>query len=152
MIDRASSQPQDESGTNTCEIAALLTAGRRLYRLGKFQDACRMFEALAVLDGGNPYVHGILGSIYQKQQRLELALLCYNTAIGLLPDDVDSLVNRGELLLKFGEFRKAAEDLARAVQLAPARKNRAARRALLLASIAQEALAFAEHNGVPAPE
>lgn len=142
----------DAMGINSRQIAALLILGYRSYEQGRFEDARKIFEGLVVLDSSNPYVHGILGSIYQKQNQFDLALLRYNNAIALFPGDVNALTNRGEIFVKFGRFKEAAEDLRRAIQLDPDKKDSAANRARLLVSIVQDALTVAKENGIPALE
>lgn len=139
----------DALGITTRKMAALLVTGHRMYTQGRLNQARKIFEGLAVLDNASHYVQGILGSIYQKQKQYDLALLRYNNAIALFPNDVNSLTNRGEILVQFGRFQEASEDFKKAMQLDPERKNPAANRARLLVSLAQEAIALTKQNRQP---
>ena len=137
-------------GIQPRQEAALLQTGFRFYQQGRFVEARNIFEGLAVLDENNAYVHGILGSIYQKAGDDDAAISSYSTAIRLFGKDVSSLVNRGELFLKTGKFQEAAEDFANAIKLDPSRKNPASNRARLLVAITQDALKLGKEKGIEA--
>ena len=132
------------------EWTALLITGHNFFRQGRLKEATRIFEGLVVVDSQNPYIQGILGSIYQKQQYYELALIRYNNALSLYPDDISALANRGEIFLKLGNFQEAAQDLKRAIELDPAKKDGSANRARLLVSIVKDAISLAQQGGVEA--
>ncbi len=131
-------------GLKTRQMAALVLTGYRLYQQGHTQDAARIFEGIAVLDSSNPYVQGILGSIYQKLEEFEPAIVRYNNALSIFPGDINSLTNRGEIYLKLGRFQEAAEDFKHAIQLDPERQHPAANRARLLIALVQDALTVAK--------
>jgi len=132
------------------QVAALLLTGHNYYSQGKLDEAKRIFEGLAVLDGKNPYVHGILGAIYQKQEKYDVAIARYTLALNIFPKDPNSLTNRGEIYLKLGKFKEAAEDFKKAIELDPERKHPAANRARVLVSLTHEALKLAKEKGVDA--
>jgi len=132
------------------QVAALLMTGHNLYAQGRMEDAQKIFEGLAVLDSQNPYVHGILGSIYQKQENYDAAVDRYSTAVSIFPQDINSLTNRGEIFLKQGKFQQAAGDFKSAIDLDPEQKHPAANRARLLVTLTQEALKLAKDKGVEA--
>ena len=134
------------------EWTALLVTGHNFLSQGRLSEATRIFEGLVVVDSLNPYVQGILGSIYQKQQRYELALIRYNNALALNPEDTSALCNRGEILLKLGKFQEAAVDLKHAIESDPGKKDAAANRARLLVSIVKDAITLAKNSGVEALE
>jgi tetratricopeptide (TPR) repeat protein len=139
-------------GLQTRQMAALVITGYRLYEQGHIQDAAKIFEGIAVLDSGNPYVHGILGSIYQKLEEFEPAIVRYNNALSLLPGDIHSLTNRGEIFLKLGRFQEAAEDLKHAIRLDVERNHPASNRSRLLVALVQDALALTKMNGTASLE
>lgn len=139
-------------GMNSRQEAALLQIGFRFYQQGRFADAKNIFEGLALLDEKNAYVHGILGSLYQREGKDEAAISSYTAAILLFDKDVDSHANRGELFLKLGRFQEAAEDFAIAIQLDPTKKNRASNRSRLLVAITQDALKLRKEKGMEAVE
>jgi Flp pilus assembly protein TadD len=132
------------------QLAALLHTGHALVEQGRLAEARYLFEGLAVLDDGNPFVHAMLGVIYQKLGVPDAAVAEYNRAQTLLPGDLQSLVNRGELFLKHGLLDKAAADLRRAVELDPDRKHPAANRARLLLGLLREAVTTTEQQGIDA--
>lgn len=142
----------DALGIKTPQMAALVLTGYRLYQQGRTADAAKIFEGVAVLDSHNPYVHGILGSIYQKLEEFEPAIVRYNNALSIFPDDINSLTNRGEINVKLGRFQEAAEDFKKAIQLDPDRKHPAANRARLLVALVQDSLALVKQNGTAALE
>ena len=139
-------------GMTSRQEAALLQIGFQFYQQGRFADAKNVFEGLAILDEKNAYVHGILGSLYQREGKVEAAISSYTTAILLFDQDMDSHVNRGELFLKLGKFQEAAEDFAIAIRLDPAGKSRAANRSRLLVAITQDALKLGKDKGIEAVE
>src|SRR5262245_34614923 len=67
-------------GIQARQEAALLQTGFRFYQQGRFVEAKNIFEGLAVLDASNAYIHGILGSIYQKAGDDDAAISSYSTA------------------------------------------------------------------------
>ena len=132
------------------QIAALLLLGHRLYQQGQLKKAKQIFQGLAVLDGRNPYVHAVLGTIHQKEGEDEIAITRYNMALNLWPEDVTCLINRGEIYLKLGQFEEAASDFQKAIALDPEKGTGPANRARLLVATAREALKLAKEKGVEA--
>lgn len=143
-------KPTQALGIDGKQVAALLMAGHTLYAQGHFEDAKKLFEGLAALDSKNPYVHGILGAIYQKQERYDVAVGRYSMALSIYPKDINSLTNRGEIFLKCGKFKEAASDFKSAIDLDPDKKSPAANRARLLVALTAEALKLAKEKGVGA--
>jgi tetratricopeptide (TPR) repeat protein len=133
---------------NADQMAAVLAVGHLLYENGKLAEAQRIFDGLLVLDANNPFLHAMLGSIYQKQQRFQFAYGHYTRAIDVFPQDIASLLNRGEILLRFGKFNEAAADFKAAVDLDPEQKNPYANRARLLSRLALESLQVAQDKGL----
>src|SRR5205085_4121181 len=101
------------------QAAALLMLGHTLYEQGRYQESKNLFEGLLVLDPGNPYLFGILGSIYQKEGSYPVAINLYTQALDLFPGDIDSRVNRGEVYLKLGKLREAAADFQESIAIDP---------------------------------
>ena len=135
---------------DSSQVAALLMTGHNLYQQGHLEEAKKIFEGLAVLDGKNPYVHGILGAIYQKQEKYDVAIARYTLALSVFPKDPNSLTNRGEIYLKLGKFNEAASDFKKAIDLDPERKHPASNRARILVSLTADALKLAKEKGVEA--
>jgi len=129
---------------------ALLITGHNFFKQGRLQEATKIFEGLSVIDTGNSYIQGILGSIYQRQQKYDLALLRYENALALQPNDIQALVNRGEIHLFQGNFERAAQDFKGAIDLDPGKKHSAANRARLLVTIVVEAIGVVQRDGMAA--
>lgn len=132
------------------QVAALLLTGHNLYQQGKLDEAKAIFEGLSVLDGRNPYVHAILGAIYQKQQKHDVAIARYTLALGIFHNDPNSLTNRGEIYLGLGRLKEAAADFKKAIELDPQGKIAASNRARILVSLTANALKLANEQGVAA--
>jgi tetratricopeptide (TPR) repeat protein len=132
------------------QYAAILLAGHTLFNEGRLDEAKQLFEGLAGLDAKNPYIHGILGAIHQKQGNDEVAIARYTKALSIYGKDINSLTNRGELYLKHGKFQESANDLKRAIDLDPDKKHPAANRARLLVVMTAEALKLAQEKGMDA--
>ena len=127
---------------------ALLVTGYNFFRQGRLEEAATIFEGLVIVDSHNPYIQGVLGSIYQKQELYDLALIRYNNALALNPADISAFSNRGEILLKLGKFQEAAQDFKRAIELDSVKEDGAANRARLLVSIVRDSISLAQQNGI----
>jgi tetratricopeptide (TPR) repeat protein len=115
-------------------IQALADHGYMLYENGKYRKAGVVFEALSAFDNTNANYNRILGSIYQLQNHWDAAYYRYTLAIKSAPNDIPTLVNRGEVLLKLGRNKEAIEDLKNAILLDRTNNDPAARRARVLLS------------------
>ncbi|HSE42988.1 MAG TPA: type III secretion protein [Acidobacteriota bacterium] len=126
---------------NAQQVASLLIVGHNFYSQGRLNEAQAIFEGLAVLDATNPYLHNILGAIFQRKKEYNKALLRYTLAIELLPDDIDAFANRGEVYLAIGKFLEASNDFKKAIELDADGREPSANRARMLATLAAERLA-----------
>jgi tetratricopeptide (TPR) repeat protein len=122
------------------QIASLLLCGYNFFNHGRLQEAKNIFEGLSLLDPDIPYVNCVLGAIYQRLGKTDLAILYYNRAINFFPLDIVALTNRAEIYLSQGKFLEAANDLKKVIELDPENKNPSANRARMLASITSESL------------
>jgi type III secretion system low calcium response chaperone LcrH/SycD len=137
---------------------AIAEFGYTMYQQGRYKDARTLFEGLVIGNPYDPYFHAMLGAIYTKMDMHEEAAQEFSIAIELDPEDINSYVNRGELLLQHGEFEYAMEDLKAAIDLDPDGKNPASLRARALAAATAAAIKElierkeAEGGGGAAPE
>ncbi|MCI0446673.1 type III secretion protein [bacterium] len=122
------------------QIASLLLCGYNFFNHGRLQEAKNIFEGLSLLDPNIPYVSCVLGAIYQRLEKIDLAILHYNHAIALFPQDIVALTNRAEIYLGQGKFLEAADDLKKVIELDRENKNPSANRARMLAAITSESL------------
>ncbi len=84
---------------------------------GKYDNAQKIFEGLNVYNPYDSYFHAALGSIYQKQGRKDDAILRYQAATELYPEDINSWTNLGEVLLERStEVHKEGDSIS-AVQI-----------------------------------
>ncbi len=137
-------------GVTAEEFASGILTAFALFEQGRYAETVVMAEGLLTLDSNNGYLFSLLGSAYFKQNKLEQAIQEYTRAIKLHPDDIASLVNRGEIYLRIGKFWEASQDLKRAADLDPERKNAAAHRARLLMQMTSGALKIADEKGIEA--
>jgi type III secretion system low calcium response chaperone LcrH/SycD len=119
---------------------AIAEFGYTMYQQGRYKDARTLFEGLVIGNPYDPYFHAMLGAIYTKMDLHEEAAQEFSIAIELDPEDINSYVNRGELLLQHGEFEYAMEDLKAAIDLDPDGKNPASLRARALAAATAAAI------------
>lgn len=119
---------------------AIAEFGYTMYQQGRYKDAKTLFEGLIIGNPYDPYFHAMLGAIYTKLDMHEEAAQEFSIAIELDPEDINSYVNRGELLLQHGEFEYAMEDLKAAIDLDPEGKNPASLRARALAAATAAAI------------
>jgi tetratricopeptide (TPR) repeat protein len=131
-------------------LASGILTAYSMFEQGRYKETIVLADGLLTLDTNNPYLRSLLASAYFKQNRLEEAVQEYNRAIELYPDDIASLVNRGEIYLRLGKFWEAAQDLKRASDLDPERKNAIANRARLLMQMTSGALKLADDKGIEA--
>lgn len=136
-------------GITAEEIYGIADMGYTLLEQGKIDDAQTIFEGLEVYNPYDAYFHSVLGSIYQQKGEEDNALEEYAMAIELYPEDINSCVNRGEILLNQGKVDEAAEHFKRAIELDPDGKDPMGLRAQALASVTAEVIkGIAEQKGV----
>lgn len=108
---------------------------------GRLNDARIIFEGLVAGNPKDTSAQAALGTVYERLNRRDEALACYDRALALFEGNVVALASRGELRLKRGD-QGGFDDLVRAVQLDEAGRSAAGRRARrLLTAIAQRAAA-----------
>lgn len=106
--------------------------GLTQFKMGRYGDAERVFKVLTILDWENAYYHSVMGSILQRQKRYGEAIAEYDQALELMPDDITSLTNRGEVYMQHGLIDEAHADFERATELDPGGEDRWANRARIL--------------------
>ena len=106
--------------------------GLTQFKVGRYGDAERVFKVLTILDWENAYYHSVMGSILQRQKRYGEAIAEYDQALELVPDDITSLTNRGEVYMQHGLVDEARSDFENAIKLDPGGEDRWANRARIL--------------------
>ncbi|MBU0506536.1 MAG: hypothetical protein ABII18_11605 [bacterium] len=93
------------------------------FKMQKYDQAEKVFKALAIVDHTNWYYRAALGAIYHKKKLYENAVDEYSTALFLREDEITSLVNRGECLMMLKDFKGALKDFDNVAQLNLPDKN-----------------------------
>ncbi|MCI0415217.1 tetratricopeptide repeat protein [bacterium] len=127
-------------GLSGAQMASVLECGHNFFSEGRLEEARKIFEGLAVLDPNHPYIHTMLGAVYQRMEQYDTALIRYTLALKLYPHDIYALTNRAEIYLMLGKFPEAAADLKQVLELDSQKKNPAASRARMLSVMAAESL------------
>lgn len=125
--------------------------GYTMFKSGKVEDACKVFEGLVTYNPYDAYFHSALGAIYQKMKRYEEAIRQYNLALKFNPYDTCSLTNRGETYLTLGRLQEAADDFKKSIEQDPEGKDPWGMRARALVLAVTNALSAAGQGKPPSP-
>jgi len=98
------------------EAQRIAEIGCELAAKGRLQDALVIFEGLVAGNPKDTAAQAALGTIYQRLNRREEAMACYDKAIELFESNVVALAHRGELRLHRND-PGGIEDLAKAVKV-----------------------------------
>lgn len=105
------------------QLMRLAEVGHLKLKYGRYEEAHEIFNALARVDHKNYYFRSALGGVFQKMKKWIEAVANYSMALILNPNDIVSLVNRGEVFLRHEKYKRAAEDFRKAILLDRAGKN-----------------------------
>lgn len=122
------------------EAYSIAELGYTFVEQGRLKEAQTVFQGLVLSNPYDAYFHTMLGSIYQKMELIDGALEEYTIACALDPANLQGYVNRGELLIRKGNFEQAARDFKSAIDLDPNGVNASANRARALATVVAAAL------------
>lgn len=111
------------------KVKQVAEMGHVKLRHGRTDEARRIFEVLTFIDHKNYFHHLALGGAYQKLKRHVDAIYQFSEALKLSPENINALVNRGEVFLRHKNYRKAAEDFREAILLDKSGKDRFSNRA-----------------------
>jgi tetratricopeptide (TPR) repeat protein len=79
----------------------------------------QLLEILRKYPDSAPYVHNLLGVEYVKTGRFQTAVSSFEQAISWLPHDAMTHYNFGLALVCAGDYRRAAQEVQRALELDP---------------------------------
>jgi len=85
--------------------------------LGNLNTAAKVFKELITFAPTDYEAHYNLGFTFQKQNRFQEAIDCYNITISLQPDYTDCLINRGNCRIQLRQKKQACIDFTRALEL-----------------------------------
>jgi len=97
--------------------------GYTMFKSGRLDEACKIFEGLVMYNPYDGYFHSALGAIYQKLKRYEEAIKQYDLAVRFNPKDTCSYTNRGETYLLLGNLNEAQSNFKKAIDLDPEQKD-----------------------------
>lgn len=106
-------------GYDDAKLQKLASKGLRLFKVGKLDNARKIFRGLVILDPWVPYFHYLLGSAYEKLGNFENAWREYARAIELtegmqpVPDVVPfAMLGQGRMLGREGQLEPAISVLS----------------------------------------
>jgi tetratricopeptide (TPR) repeat protein len=131
-------------GLTAREAYAISAFGHNFMEQNRFAEAEAIFTGLMVLAPKDPYHHVSLAALFQRQGLSREAVAEYGVALKLEPDNLDALLNRGELQLVLGRVKEGIEDLVKALKKsAPFDRSPRLQRARLMCAATQKAITSA---------
>ena len=106
------------------EIRIISEIAYSLAQQGRNREAIVMFEGLLAIAPATAYFQAALGALYLRLKDFSKAVEYLDAALEIEPDDIISLVNRGEAKMRIEKNDDARTDFTKAVQLSSARNNR----------------------------
>ena len=103
---------------NKDEIRIISEIAYALAQQGRNREAIVMFEGLLAIAPATAYFQSALGALHLRLKDFPKAVEYLDAALEIEPNDVVSLVNRGEAKMRSENQAGARTDFARAVQLA----------------------------------
>lgn len=135
---RADPNPREEGSRGAVEQAlnGMLALGHDLFVAGKVTEAQVVFEGI-LTQCPHAFAYAMLGIIHLTQGDVDRALIRFDDALRLKPNDLASLVYRAELRLTRKRKALALNDLQRAVKIGPSSNPfvKRARKLLVLARV-----------------
>ncbi|HET6975997.1 MAG TPA: hypothetical protein VFI24_06725 [Pyrinomonadaceae bacterium] len=99
------------------EIRLIADLGFALAEHGRDDEALSIFEGLAALAPATGYFQSALGALLLRVGQLDRAELHLNAALAADPQDMASLVNRGELYMRLQRRELAIRDFVTLLDL-----------------------------------
>ncbi|EKD52320.1 MAG: hypothetical protein ACD_62C00058G0006 [uncultured bacterium] len=99
------------------KMRSLAEQGYIKLKHGRYDEARKIFEILTFVDHKNYFHHLALGGAYHKMKKYLDAAFQYGECLKYDSENINALVNRGEIFLKHKNYKKAAEDFRSAILL-----------------------------------
>jgi Flp pilus assembly protein TadD len=99
---------------DTSEIRIISEIAYALAQQGRAREAIVLFEGLVALAPATAYFQAALGALCLRLKNFPRAIEHLDAALKIEPNDVVSLVNRGEAKLRAGNVEAARVDLEKA--------------------------------------
>lgn len=100
------------------EIRLVAELGYALAEQGRNAEAITIFEGLASLTPATAYFQAVLGALWLREKEPETALPYLDAAIAADPNDITSLINRGEIHVELNNLQAAQRDLRAVIEIA----------------------------------
>jgi len=113
----AQKRPETAAGENLAEKA------RRLYAAGDYEEAIKVYEALAVREPQSVTVFINLGVAYAKTGQFSLAAKAYRRALDIDAKSFPALINLGVAEFKADIFQEAIKPLEAALRIDPSNRQ-----------------------------
>lgn len=107
------------------EIRLISEIAYTLSNQGRNQEAIVLFEGLLAIAPATAYFQSALGALYLREGDFFKAFNYLNSSLKIEPDDIVSLINRGEASLRKGNNAAARQDLEKALETSPEQPNNA---------------------------
>jgi tetratricopeptide (TPR) repeat protein len=101
---------------DTSEIRIISEIAYTLAQQGRARDAVILFEGLVALAPATAYFQAALGALFLRLKNYAKAIEHLDAALNIEPNDIASLVNRGEAKLRAGDVSAGRADLEKAIQ------------------------------------
>jgi Flp pilus assembly protein TadD len=102
---------------NKDEIRIISEIAYALAQQGRNREAVVMFEGLLAIAPATAYFQAALGALHLRLREFASAVEYLDAALAVEPNDLVSLVNRGEAKMRLENSDEARADFARAVEL-----------------------------------
>lgn len=100
------------------EIRIISEVAYSLAQQGRNLEAVVLFEGLLAIAPATAYFQAALGALFLRMKNFPKAIEHLDAALNLEPNDILSLVNRGEAQLKNDKITESRKDLEKALQIA----------------------------------
>lgn len=100
----------------TSEIRIISEIAYTLAQQGRAREAIVLFEGLLALAPATAYFQAALGALFLRLKNFNKAIEHLDAALIVEPNDIVSLVNRGEAKLRAGNIESARPDLEKAAR------------------------------------
>jgi Flp pilus assembly protein TadD len=106
------------------EIRIISEIAYSLAQQGRNLEAIVMFEGLLAIAPATAYFQAALGALHLRLKNFQQAVEYLDSALEIEPNDIVSLVNRGEAKMRTENSADARADFTKAMELSAARNNR----------------------------
>lgn len=100
------------------EIRIISEIAYSLAQQGRNQEAIILFGGLVAIAPATAYFQSALGALHLRTGNFAQAIEHFDSALNIEPNEIVTLVNRGESYVKAGNIAQARLDLERAIELA----------------------------------